>query len=244
MNKSLYFLLILLFMLGFSGISRAAGYGDFISCNSLNPTPKIVLKTSYGKLEHDLTKSIADLTHLSGGDERFKEEGIYTAGLAPYKVGFYVYIKEGIAREIDKNTICVMPTEVEAFIGYQQPGVYVNNTVKPGTCEYALILRHEQVHQWINKLTLDYFLPLYYKALVKTVKDVKAVKVKDSKDIKDGLIQLNLYYNAKMTPVFEQFRKAVEGEQKKLDNWVNYNAEDKLCKEYNEKQKLMNQKFD
>lgn len=241
MNRSLCFLLLILF--GFSGNSHAAGYGDFISCNSLNPTPQIVLKTSYGKLEHDLTKSITELTHLSNKDKQFKEEGIYTAGVAPYKVGFYVYIKSGMAQVIDKSTICVMPTEVEAYIGYQEPRVYVNNTVKPGTCEYALILRHEQVHQWINKLTLDYFLPIYYKALLKTVRDVKAVKVKDKNDIKEGLIQLNLYYNTKMMPIYEQFRESVSVEQKKLDNWVNYNAEDKLCKEYNEKQQLM-QKFD
>lgn len=237
------FLVCFCFLLQISAV-QAAGLGRFVSCNKMNPTPEIVFKTSYGKLKTDFSLSRDQLTAKSKINEKYPEEGIYAAGLAPIGFGWGIYVKEVEIKYIDNKTYCVLPTKVEAYLGMVNPGVYVIKDIPQDSCKFALVLRHEQVHQWINKLTLDYFLPIYYKEVQKTVREVKAVKVSDKNDVQEGIKKLNEYYLTRLTPIFNQFYDAVMAEQKKLDNWVNYNAEDKLCKEFDEKQKLLNQTFD
>ena len=95
-----------------------------------------------------------------------------------------------------------------------------------------MVIRHEQVHQRINKLVLEYFLPLISDELQKAVRDVKAVKVSSPEQGEDGAEELIKYYQARLGPLITTFEKVLEKEQDKLDNLTNYQMEWELCRKY------------
>ena len=72
------------------------------------------------------------------------------------------------------------------------------------------MIRHEQVHQRINKLVLEYFLPLISDELQKAVRDVKAVKVSSPEQGEDGAEELIKYYQARLGPLITTFEKVLE----------------------------------
>lgn len=161
----------------------------------------------------------------------------------PFTGGLYL---KKVIQNILPKTYCVYPEEIEVVVGLKDPTIYVSSNYQPGDFWYALTLRHEQVHQWINKLTLEYFLPLFYKRIIATAREVRAVKVNSGTQeaIDDGYKKVYDYYLARLKPVAEEFRKVQKEEQHKLDNKVNYAAEAELFRQYEAKRKLMNQKFD
>lgn len=240
--KRIFFLCLLSFFI--AAELQAAGIGHFVSCNKMNPMPEIVFKTSYGKLKTDFSHTTNQLTAESTEGKGEKEPGVYTAGLARKGFGWYIYVSQAEVKYVDDKTYCVLPTKIEAYLGMVRTSISVSSDIPKESCRFALVLRHEQIHQWINKLTLEYFLPIYYKEVQKTVREVRAVKVSSRDEVQEGMKKLNEYYKARLEPIYNQFYEAVAGEHKKLDNWVNYNAEDKLCREFDEKQKLLNQTFD
>lgn len=231
------------FLFGFyANAALAAGYGRFVSCNAMNPTPEIIFKTSYGKLKYDFSLNKEQLTEKSNLRSRQPEKGVYSAGFAPISFSSYIFVKQAEVKYLDDNNYCVLPTLVEAYLGFENPAIYVINDIPQNSCKFSQVLRHEQVHQRINKLTLDYFLPIYFKEVQKAVREVRAVKIHSREQAQEGMKQLSKYYKARMDPVFEEFAKAVDEEQKKLDNWVNYNAEDKLCREFDARYKYYGRK--
>ena len=179
MKKALIFAVFSLL----AGSSRADAwsYGEFISCNALNPMPAVTFKTSYGQLVHDFNLSTDEITAKASGAEK----------------GFYV------SKDLDKDS-----------------------------CRFSVVIRHEQVHQRINKLVLEYFLPLISDELQKAVRDVKAVKVSSPEQGEDGAEELMKYYQARLGPLITTFEKVLEKEQDKLDNLTNYQMEWELCRKY------------
>lgn len=226
----------------YSFTADAFNYGKFISCNAMNPTPKIVFKTSYGKLQYHFDKNVDQISAML--TEKNHEKGVDRAsGLATLQWGWYVYVSKGITKKIAKDVYCVMPKEVQVYVGYQNPGIYVASDYKSRDALYASIMRHEQGHQWINKATLDYFLPLFFSQARTAIREVRAVKIYSKSDIDAAYEQLNKYYEARLEPVWEEFKRLRELEHSKFDNAVNYSEEHKLVREYEAKKKLM-EKYD
>ena len=221
----------------YSTNARAWSYGEFVSCDAINPRPRIIFKTSYGKLIHDLSTSTAGINAIaSRSNNAAHENGLLAAGIAVVSTGYSINIRKGTAQVLDENAVCVLPEEIEIFIGYKNPLIYVSNEYPQQSCEFSHIIRHEQTHQRINKLTLEYFLPLLDETIREAVTDVRAVKVAntDAATIQEGLKLLNAYYIARLTPILEEFEKARLVEQLKLDNMTNYRNEWKVCKDFYE----------
>jgi len=222
--KKLYFLLLIFTVL--SETAEAWNYGKFISCSAMNPMPTVILKTSYGKLVHDFKHSTEEITKMAGAEVDIAD------GLAPVKMYTRFAIKGVKVLQIDKNTTCLLPSEVEFFIGYKEPEVYVSNKYDYDSCRFSLVIRHEQVHQRINKLVLEHFLPLIFEELKLAVYDVKAVKVEDPSQLQKGADMLYRHYHERLDPVVTMLREIRENEQKKLDNMTNYRMEWELCRKY------------
>ena len=51
-------------------------------------------------------------------------------------------------------------------------------------------------------------------------------------EIRAGIDRLYEYYTARLKPIIDEFHKARENEQRKLDNIVNYTMESELCREF------------
>lgn len=204
-------------------------YGDFVSCNAMNPMPTVTLKTSYGKLVHDFNYSRAELT------AKFpNEEGLTLAGVAPVSFQNRIWVKQVQVIKIDRNTTCILPTEIEVFVGYIKPEVYVNKEYSFDSCNFSHAIRHEQVHQRINVLVLQHFLPLIFEELKLAVRDVKAVKVADPSQMQQGVNKLYEHYKQRLNPVLDMLADVRKVEQSRLDNFTNYRKEWDVCRKYNE----------
>lgn len=243
MNK---FLLLSLLMLSISQNvnAQSSGYGNFISCNSINMTPQVIFKLSYGELKHDLGKSGEEITKLSKNSKEERHSFMKGKGLATLDPLLNIELREFDTQTIDDKNSCVYPRVIEVKFGYNNPVVYVNNAYEATSCNYAYILRHQQVHQRLNKITLEYFAPIFYSAIRRAVSDVRALKVSKNNKQEEVAKTLTSYYEAILKPVAEQFTKIRQDQLKNFDEWEMENSQEEVCKEYDEKKKLMDHAFD
>ena len=213
--------------------ARAFQYGAFVSCNGINRRPVVRLWTSYGQLVHDLSH---DTQYINGLSQKNPEEGLTTVGLAAIQ-DYYTIGLKGFSVKLDQQYSCVMASEIDIFIGYKDPVIYVTNQYPKDSCEFSHTLRHEQTHQRINKLTLEYYLPIIDEAIRKAIYDVRAVKTltDDPERDKKGTDLLLRYYTARLEPLLQEFLAARKREQQKLDNMSNYQMEWKICPLFEER---------
>ncbi len=226
MKKAL--ILAVLSLLAGSSRADAWSYGEFISCNALNPMPAVTFKTSYGQLVHDFNLSTNEITAKASGAEK----GFLSTGWRVSAPAVLSACGRYTVRRLDAGATCVLPAEVEFFFGFKEPEIYVSKDLDKDSCRFSVVIRHEQVHQRINKLVLEYFLPLISDELQKAVRDVKAVKVSSPEQGEDGAEELIKYYQARLGPLITTFEKVLEKEQDKLDNLTNYQMEWELCRKY------------
>lgn len=237
MKKIIFGIISLMFFVG-SNPARAWNAGEFISCHDMNPMPEIRIFSSFGKLTYHHDLSSAEMTSRSktvSQNKELLEKGYFIDGQAKRNLYFASQILDARVKRIDKNATCVLPAIVEFFIGYQKPEIYIANTIDKNSCRYAVVMRHEQAHQQINKLVLEHFLPLLSRELSRAVHDVKAVKVSDRSKANQGLEDLNLYYKARVQPIINAFIETLNEEHGKLDNLTNYQMENQLCRDFEQK---------
>ena len=137
------------------------------ACENLSIKPTLNFYTSYGKLEYNQTYTRANLTQLGKNMGMF-ESGDLASGLALVDIASE-YELSIAARKMKNNAVCVMPQELTAYIGFQNPVIYLATDLETDSCLYNLVLRHEQIHQQINVNALEYFIPLIYKIFDGTV---------------------------------------------------------------------------
>lgn len=217
--KKLFFILISFFYI--SGSALAA-------CPEIVPLPKIKLLSSYGKLQYISDKNNQQITDLAA-THGIIEQGIFAYGLSTVQIHMDVSLK-AIGDSVAEYDICVYPTTVELSIYFADPTIYISNQLSPKSCEYNVVLRHEQTHQQINKAALDYFLPLFNSAASKIAASIKPINVSNISEIDAASNELTEKYNQKLRPLLTFFKQQLLKEQLKLDNSVNYQHENSLCR--------------
>lgn len=225
MKKLFFVLTVCIWNLAASLPARAA------DCRQYKVVPEIKFSTSYGKLVYDVTNDRRQLTAL-GEKLGIVEHGLFASGLATIGVNYQVSVNAASRRAPD-GTICVIPTEVEVFIGYQNPIIYISNDLQPGSCEYNLVLRHEQTHQQINVTALEYFIPKLQQASKVIINNVNPLAVTKQEQVEPAIQELIGTYAKKLEPLIDFFKKELLREQSKLDNPRNYQMEGNLCRYYN-----------
>lgn len=219
MIKKVFFMLILMALA--SKITLAA------DCSTINFNPQITLTSSYGKLSLDNTKTKADITELAKS-LNLVEHGLFASGLSTVNINFdLAFNASGLP--VEEGLFCVVPTQISIFFGLDNPVIYLAKELSPKSCEYNMVLRHEQTHQQINKSTLEYYLPLFKNAAKKIADNMEPVAVKDIKDIKEAIQKQTLIYNQKINKAIDFIKKEMLTEQAKLDNPRNYLLESNLC---------------
>jgi hypothetical protein len=218
MTKKIFFILIFSFFICRQSISA--------DCLNLDIIPQIKITSSYGKLSYNTEKNTSQITELA---KKFNlvESGVFAAGLSTVNINFDITINS-IGKPID-NYFCVAPTEINIFLGLDNPTIYLSNELEKNSCEYNLVLRHEQTHQQINKTTLEYYLPIFKQAVQKIVKNINPILIKDINELEKTTGDLTITYNKKITPLVDFIKYEMLSEQKKLDNSYNYRFEDSLC---------------
>ena len=232
MKKLFFILTFLLFFLCFQN-NVWAQTSDL--CATLKAEPEIVFTTSYGKLRYDYSYNLQELTRL-GQQYNIVEKGLFASGLAIVSVNWEVSL-DTISKIIGDTNICVVPTKLKVFIGYQDPTIYISNQLSPGSCEYNVVVRHEQTHHQINTAALEYFIPSLRQAVEKIAKEIKARQIDSPSKIDDATNALTEEYIANIEPLIRHFKSELLKEQGKLDNQMNYAMESNLCRRFNAEHK-------
>ncbi len=189
--------------------------------------PHIEIFSSYGKLQYDTSKNIVQLTEIAK-KYGLSEQGLFASGLSTVDISTDISVNT-LGKPTDDKKICVYPTSIRLFIGFANPLIYISDTIKPHSCEYKVVLRHEQTHQYINKEMLDYFLPLFSEAFIRIVRSTPPVLINNINEVNAASQILTEEYNRKLQPLIEFFKKEMIAEQQRLDNADNYSYEKKLC---------------
>lgn len=218
MIKKLFFILTTLFFIPAPVFATG--------CVDITVDPQIKLTSSYGKLAVDQSKTTKEITALASS-LNLVEHGLFASGLSTVNINFDITLNAFGAPASD--VFCVIPTEIDLFLGLDKPTIYLAEELTAKSCEYNMVLRHEQTHQQINKSTLEYYLPMFKTAALQIARSIKPVEVKNIDDIKPAISELTTAYNQKMTPVVNFIKKEMLAEQSKLDNSQNYLYESKLC---------------
>lgn len=199
-----------------------------VDCSTLNSIPTIELTSSYGQLEYNNSLNNLQITNLAS---RYGiiEKGLFASGLATVNVNWEINVNT-IAKVHGDYDICVIPTSLNVFIGFSKPTVYISQDLVKNSCEYNVVLRHEQTHQQINKVILDYFLPQFQSALEQIAATVKPEHIALLSDIDAATTKLTTKYNQKLSPLIEVFKFELLNKQSKLDNHLNYEYEQNLCR--------------
>lgn len=219
--KKLFFILTGLF---FSLRTVPAAAFD---CAKLESSPAIIFTTSYGKLKYDFTKNNQEITSIAS-QYGIAEKGLFASGLATVNVVWEITVNT-MGKVYGDYDVCVVPTEINVFIGFDRPTIYISRDIAKDSCEYQVVMRHEQTHQQINKSALDYFLPLFQNAAEQIAAAVKPVRVAHLTQIDDAANHLTQAYNQKLEPLIKVFKEELLLEQGKLDNRTNYRHEKQLC---------------
>jgi len=125
--KKLFFILTFCIFLGLGNFVSVAAETDV--CATLKAEPEIEFTTSYGKLKYDFGYNQQGLTRL-GQQYGIVEQGLFASGLAVVGVNWEVSLNT-ISRVVNDTDICVVPTSLNVFIGYQDPTIFISNQLQP-----------------------------------------------------------------------------------------------------------------
>lgn len=224
--KKLFFILTFLLVLSPARQVLSAPTG----CERYKTQPELRFSTSYGKLKYDNSYSQRQLTVL-GEKYGILEQGLFASGLATVNVSYQLSVK-AVRKQVSDSLICVIPKVVDVYIGYQSPTIYISKDLVKDSCEYNVVLRHEQTHQQINTAALEYFIPQLQNAVRSILNSEEPIRIKKADDFDAASEQLVNNYTAKLEPLINYFKTELIKEQGKLDNYQNYKLEDDLCKYY------------
>ena len=196
-------------------------------CSDVQINPDIKFTASYGKLVFDKSKSKEELTSLAKQQNHI-ESGIFANGLSTVNINFDISLKTSTINITDSD-YCVLPQEINIFLGLDSPIIYISKELKENTCEYNIVLQHEKTHQQINKKTLEYYLPLFKNTASTIIKNIKPLNIKNIEQLDTATNDYIQKYNQKLNPLVDFIKKEILTQQQKLDNPDNYRYENSLC---------------
>ncbi|MDD4557074.1 MAG: hypothetical protein PHE89_07115 [Alphaproteobacteria bacterium] len=201
-----------------------------IACEEIIPEPEILFEASYGKLNYNREKSREEITEI-GKEFGVVEKGLFAAGLSTINISWEISIDTINHISQTSGDVCVIPVKINMFLGYENPTIYIDKNLKEDTCEYDVVLRHEQTHQQINKTALDYFAIQIEQMLPQVGKEVLPRKAESLTELAPVNEEISKEYISFVEPMVETFKAKLKEEQKKLDSLENYQREGALCKE-------------
>lgn len=195
-----------------------------------NP-PQIVLEYSFGRLNIDTTKTADELIILAQEfNPKAKNTG-HIQGLTGLKFSSKMNI-ETLTEQVGENNVCITPKKVRLRVYYEKPTIYLINELKPKSCRYNLVLRHEYTHLDIGHTALKE-LALSLKQKLTSVVEQHGVKVvskslymQDNQAIVQKLLQK---YESGIKPLMNSYKEKLLEEQAQLDTPENYKRETALC---------------
>lgn len=230
--KKVYYIAFYVLLLSFPGICRADFEADrFFDCAGMQVPLRIIFKTSYGQLIHDVS---TEEKSILNNNNNLKTEKLYLNSsynsVQPYG---YVTLTSALTEYISNNKTCIIPETIEVFIGYRDPMIYIAKEFRSKPCEFSVMLRHQQVHQQINIYTLQYLLPLMKEAIISATQNITPIVSTSKSSFNNDIKKLQEIYTAAIQPILIAFDEIRQEENRKFDEVTNYKIDEKLCQKYN-----------
>ncbi len=225
--KKLYLTLIFCIC---AGLNTAAAIEKSVAenpCKQMRYSTRLNLTTSYGQLKYNQNYNNIELTKL-GYRYGLVQSGMYISGLSLIGVDWSVSLNT-VARGAKDNSVCVLPTSIDVFIGYREPTVYLDKNLLPQSCRYQQVLRHEHQHLQVSVAALEYFLPQIRRQIYEQIALVEPRHIDSLSEIDAATAEMNEEYVILIRPMVDSFKATLLHEQKKLDNKENYQYESKIC---------------
>ncbi|MFV0626678.1 MAG: hypothetical protein ACK5N8_04955 [Alphaproteobacteria bacterium] len=204
-------------------------FAEEVSCEDIVPQPEINFQTSYGNLVYDRSKTKEELTEV-GGEFGVVEKGLFAAGLSTVKINWEISVDTINRVSNEGGEVCIIPMKLNLYIGYEDPVIYISKGLQENTCEYNMVLRHEQAHQQINVTALEHFVAKIRDVLPEVSKEVGAEKTTSLRELVEVNNKITKAYIAQIEPMVKVFKAELKKEQSKLDNMENYQMEGEICK--------------
>ncbi len=219
MTKKIFFVLTFVFFINNQAVAN--------DCSDVVVNPTVSLTSSFGTLSYNYEKNTAEITTLAHS-LNISETGLFAAGLSTVNIDFDIEINT-MAHPIGNQAFCIIPTQIKLFLGLGSPTIYIAKELAQNSCQYNLVLHHEQIHQQINQITLEYYLPLFKQSATQIARSLKPLYITKSEEIKPSIKALTEEYNQKLIPLVNYIKKEMLTQQLKLDNPQNYLFESSLC---------------
>lgn len=199
-------------------------------CKPFVSNPKVLIKAVFEPLRYDYSRAPRTLENMHrqeyGGQTH---EGYRINGLTPYNLNTTLEFR--ILKKVFKDGVtCFYPDEITLVFTLQDPVIYIARSIRKGTCEYDVTLRHEQTHEQVNVEALEYYLPKIRDAFIAAVKKYAvAGRPKDDMTLEAVQKSLEKKYLDAINPLLSELENEITKEQAKLDRLEHYNYESSLC---------------
>jgi hypothetical protein len=124
---------------------------------------------------------------------------------------------------------CIWVESLSLDFSYKRMDVYISSQYPEGSCQYNVILGHENQHVAINNRTLQ----IYYSMMRKALWNARFIPTKAKplpvRSLSQGKAILTRRINGILNPLNERFKKAVRAENAKIDTIANYRATQAKC---------------
>lgn len=201
-------------------------------CEQIYSKPKVELKIDKGKVIYNHKKTGKEIKNI------FVSKGGVDAGLSYHTGGltsanFITSTNIGIKTAFTPHGEgCVVMSDITYSIGYKELVVYVDKKYSKHSCEYDVVLKHENMHVKIFQTSLDYYSKYFADALNKAVSYIRPVSIKNEQDINVVLAAINKKINKEMAPMMNFYNQARDTQNQKLDTKENYEYTQSLCKNW------------
>jgi hypothetical protein len=199
-------------------------------CMQFYKPPEINLYTNKGKVNynHNLnSQQIAQLSKKTGADAYQKHP---TTGLT--FANFYTMIEIGTNAITVGDKMCLVVEKVNYTMGYKNIDIYVDKKYEKGSCEYDVVLEHENTHKKIFQASVDYYAPYFAKEVKKSLSNMKAVRINSIDDVHIIRKQIQEKLDKDLAYLSKFYETARDKENQKLDTPENYIATSALCKNW------------
>lgn len=128
------------------------------------------------------------------------------------------------------NGFCVYLSEVDVDFGWNRVEVYVPSEFPEGSCEYRVVLDHENQHVSINRTLLREFAPQMRARLETILATTKPMFRRTLDGSADAAIE---HLNVQLSGMLKEFDALHASRNAGIDSPASYSALSALCKDWN-----------
>lgn len=121
---------------------------------------------------------------------------------------------------------CVGLAQAEMTIGYDRIRVYIDRRYRPGTCQYKVILEHENQHVRNFKDTLSSYLPVIRRQLAA---EAAALPPVTARSMNTGARYFVGALRDRLTPLIDRMQADMAEADRRLDTPASYRATQARC---------------